>query len=49
MMTPLEKPAELIPGVDLLGFVEEIRQAGAEPLLTPLLGQHGFERASGCC
>lgn len=44
MITPLEKPAELIPGVDLLGFVEEIRQAGAEPLLTPLLGQHGFER-----
>lgn len=45
MMTPIEKTPELIPGVDLLGFIEEIRQTGVEPLLTPILGQQKFD----CC
>lgn len=44
MITPLEKPAELIPGVDLLGFIEEIRQTGAEPLLMPVLGSQGLPK-----
>jgi L-ascorbate metabolism protein UlaG (beta-lactamase superfamily) len=42
MMTPIDAEPDLIPGVDLPGFIEEIRAAGAEPLLTPLLGKQSF-------
>ncbi len=42
MMTPLEAPPDLIPGVDLPGFMEEIRRCGAQPLLLPLLGRMHF-------
>ncbi len=42
MMTPINQPADLIPGVDLPGFINEIRQAGVTPLLTPILGSHAF-------
>lgn len=45
MMTPIRAQPDLIPGVDLPGFVEEIRAAGAEPLLTPILGQLRFPHA----
>ena len=47
MMTPLESPPDLIPGVDLPGFLDEIRQAGAEPLLLPLLGRMQFRPLAG--
>ncbi|WP_083851771.1 MBL fold metallo-hydrolase [Alcanivorax hongdengensis] len=42
MLTPLHAEPDQIPGVDLPGFMEEIRQAGAEPLLTPMLGDLYF-------
>jgi len=31
--TPISTPARLLPGVDLSGFVDEIRRAGVEPVL----------------
>lgn len=45
MLTPIEARPDLIPGVDLPGFIREIRDAGAEPLLTPILGSQGLP----CC
>lgn len=42
MVTPLDAPPELLPGVDLPGFLAEIRAAGAQPLLTPLMGVQRF-------
>jgi L-ascorbate metabolism protein UlaG (beta-lactamase superfamily) len=39
MLTPIEDEPELIPTVDLPGFMQEIRAAGATPLLMPLLGK----------
>ncbi|MDP2229025.1 MAG: MBL fold metallo-hydrolase [Moraxellaceae bacterium] len=42
MMTPLHAEPDLIPTVDLPGFVREIREAGCEPLLMPLLGRLKF-------
>ncbi len=42
MMTPIEDEPDLIPTVDLLGFIEEIRAEGVEPLLTPILGKQTF-------
>lgn len=45
MMTPIDAKPELIPGVNLPGFINEIRAAGVTPLLTPILGKQGFS----CC
>lgn len=42
MFTPIDQAPDLIPGVDLPGFIDEIKEAGAEPLLTPLLGRQTF-------
>lgn len=42
MMTPIEDEPDLIPTVDLLGFIEEISAEGVEPLLTPILGKQTF-------
>jgi L-ascorbate metabolism protein UlaG (beta-lactamase superfamily) len=42
MTTPIDADPWLLPGVDLPGFVEEIRRAGATPLLTPILGRQAF-------
>lgn len=42
MFTPVDAAPDLIPGVDLPGFIDEIRAAGAEPLLTPILGKQTF-------
>ncbi len=42
MMTPLHADPDLIPGVDLPGFLKEIRAAGCEPLPTPILGRLRF-------
>lgn len=42
MMTPIDAPADLIPTVNLPGFIQEIRDAGVEPLLMPLLGKLVF-------
>lgn len=42
LVTPIEAPPDLIPTVDLPGFMAEIRAAGAIPLLAPLLGRLRF-------
>lgn len=42
MMTPIHADPDLIPSVDLPGFLREIIDAGCEPLLTPLLGRLRF-------
>ncbi len=38
MMTPIHTTPDLIPGVDLAGFIQEIKDAGCEVLLPPILG-----------
>lgn len=42
MVTAIDAAPDLLPGVDLLGFLDEIRSAGAIPLLTPMLGIQVF-------
>ena len=42
MFTRIEATPDLIPGVDLPGFIDEIRAAGAQPLLMPILGKQTF-------
>lgn len=42
MMTPLESTPEMIPGVDIPGFINEIRAAGVEPVMLPILGKARF-------
>lgn len=42
MMTPIHADPDLIPTVDLPGFIKEIIAAGVEPLLTPILGRLRF-------
>lgn len=42
MITPIETEPDLLPGVDLPGFLAEIEAAGAIPLLTPILGRQRF-------
>jgi L-ascorbate metabolism protein UlaG (beta-lactamase superfamily) len=42
MMTPIDAEPDLIPTVDLLGFIEEIKAEGVEPLLMPILGKQTF-------
>lgn len=42
MLTPLHGEPDLIPTVDLPGFLQEIRHAGCEPLLVPITGQLWF-------
>jgi len=45
MITPIDERPDLLPTVDLPGFLDEIRRAGATPLLTPLLGTQRFPAA----
>lgn len=42
MMTPFHAEPDLIPTVDLPGFLQEIREAGCEPLLVPITGKLYF-------
>jgi L-ascorbate metabolism protein UlaG (beta-lactamase superfamily) len=42
MLTPIEATPHLIPGVDLPGMFEEIRQAGSMALPMPILGRVRF-------
>ncbi len=42
MLTPIDAEPDLIPGVDIPGFIEEIRAEGVEPLMTPILGKLSF-------
>lgn len=49
MMTPLHEAPDLIPGVDLPGFLTEIQAAGVQPLLTPILGHQHFPARRELC
>ena len=42
MLTPVHAEPDLLPGVDLPGFLAEIEAAGVRPLLTPILGTQRF-------
>ena len=42
MMTPIHDTPDLLPQVDMLGMIEEIRQAGCEPMVMPILGKAWF-------
>ncbi|MEL0029076.1 MAG: hypothetical protein VW625_10575, partial [Perlucidibaca sp.] len=44
MITPVEAEPDLLPGVDLPGFIAEIEAEGVIPLLTPMLGHQRFPR-----
>lgn len=46
MITPVEAEPDLLPGVDLPGFIAEIEAAGVIPLLTPILGHQRFPCAA---
>ena len=43
--TPYPDEPRLLPGVDLPGFVREVRAAGAEALVLPFDGRAGFDPA----
>lgn len=49
MLTALEDTPDLLPDVDLLGFIAEIRAAGCQPLLMPLLGKLHFPHHGDHC
>jgi hypothetical protein len=38
MVTPIDAPPEMLPGVDLPGFLREIEAAGVQALPVPILG-----------
>jgi len=42
MVTPIDGTPDLLPGVDLPGMMQEIRAAGTDTLLMPLLGKLRF-------
>ncbi|RYY78870.1 MAG: MBL fold metallo-hydrolase [Moraxellaceae bacterium] len=42
MMTPIHDTPDLLPQVDMPGMIEEIRQAGCEPVVMPILGKAWF-------
>lgn len=44
MITRLDEPCDLLPTVDLPGFLDEIRSFGVEPRLVPLLSSLGFPK-----
>ena len=45
MFTPFEQEPDYIPSVDLAGFVQEIKEAGVEPIVMPMRGKQWFKRA----
>ncbi|MCB9676470.1 MAG: MBL fold metallo-hydrolase [Alphaproteobacteria bacterium] len=42
--TPIEDEPFLLPGVDVPGFVDEIRATGTESVVLPFLGEYGYAR-----
>lgn len=42
MMTPIDAPPDLLPQVDIPGLLREIKEAGCEPVLLPILGKTQF-------
>jgi len=47
MVTPIDAPPEMLPGVDLPGFLREIEAAGVQALPVPLLGSLMLPRGPG--
>jgi L-ascorbate metabolism protein UlaG (beta-lactamase superfamily) len=45
MFTDFEQEPDYIPSVDLAGFVQEIKDAGVEPIVMPMRGKQWFKRA----
>jgi L-ascorbate metabolism protein UlaG (beta-lactamase superfamily) len=44
MFTPFEDEPDYIPSVDLAGFIQEIKDAGVEPIVMPMRGKQWFAR-----
>lgn len=42
MITPIDGTPDLLPGVDLPGFVQEIKDAGCDAVVLPILGKASF-------
>ena len=42
MVTPIHDTPDLLPQVDIPGMIEEIREAGCEPVVMPILGKAWF-------
>ena len=47
MVTPIDAPPEMLPGVDLPGFLREIEAVGVQALPVPLLGSLMLPRGPG--
>ena len=44
MLTPIDQPPKLLPGVNIPEFLEEIKASGVEPLFMPILGELYFDQ-----
>ncbi len=44
MVTPIDAPPQLLPGVNIPEFIEEIKACGVIPLFMPILGELCFEQ-----
>ncbi|WP_023271064.1 MBL fold metallo-hydrolase [Acinetobacter gyllenbergii] len=44
MVTPIDAPAQLLPGVNIAEFLDEIKACGVIPLFMPILGELYFEQ-----
>ncbi|MCH7316234.1 MBL fold metallo-hydrolase [Acinetobacter sp. ANC 3882] len=45
MVTPIDAPPQLLPGVNIPQFIEEIKACGVIPLFMPILGELYFEQS----
>ncbi|WP_151869804.1 MULTISPECIES: MBL fold metallo-hydrolase [Acinetobacter] len=45
MVTPIDAPPQLLPGVNIAEFIEEIKACGVIPLFMPILGELYFEQS----
>ena len=44
MLTPIDQPPKLLPGVNIPEFLDEIKASGVEPLFMPILGELYFDQ-----
>lgn len=45
MVTPIDAPPQLLPGVNIPEFIEEIKACGVIPLFMPILGELYFDQS----
>ncbi|USA46538.1 MBL fold metallo-hydrolase [Acinetobacter sp. C26M] len=45
MVTPIDAPPQLLPGVNIPEFIEEIKACGVVPLFMPILGELYFDQS----